>query len=102
MLRATLYMKVKAGQGDAFARAWQDIAAQVRTIPGNLRQALLRDPEDASSFVITTDWDSREAFHTFERSPEQDTLTAPLRAMRESARMTVYELVAHIDGQAPR
>jgi hypothetical protein len=52
--------------------------------------------------VITTDWDSRETFQNFERSPEQDALTAPLRALRESARMTVQELVAHVDGYAPR
>jgi heme-degrading monooxygenase HmoA len=97
MLRATLYMKVKEGQSDAFEQAWRAVANRVRGTPGNLRQALLRDADDPSSFVITTDWDSREAFHKFERSPEQDELTAPLRAMRESARMTVYELVAHVE-----
>jgi heme-degrading monooxygenase HmoA len=93
-------MKVKDGRGDDFERAWREIAAHVRTEPGNLRQALLRDPQDPLSFVITTDWESREAFHNFERSNEQDVLTAPLRALRESARMTVYEVVAHVDGQS--
>jgi heme-degrading monooxygenase HmoA len=44
--------------------------------------------------VITSDWESREAFTRFERSDEQDRLTAPLREMRESVRMTVYQLVA--------
>jgi heme-degrading monooxygenase HmoA len=97
VLRATLSMKVKDGQGEAFERNWREIASQVSQTPGNLRQALLRDPDDPSSFVITTDWESREAFHNFERSPEQDVLTAPLRSLRESARMTVYELVAHVD-----
>jgi hypothetical protein len=47
--------------------------------------------------VLTTDWESREAFGRFERSPEQDALTAPLRALRESARMTILNLVAHVD-----
>jgi heme-degrading monooxygenase HmoA len=93
-------MKVKDGRGEDFERAWHEIAAQVRTEPGNLRQALLRDPQDPLSFVITTDWESREAFHNFERSNAQDVLTAPLRALRESARMTVYEVVAHVDGQS--
>lgn len=90
-------MKVKAGRGDDFERAWRQIAEEVKKAPGNIRQALTRDPDDPDSFVVTSDWESREAFGTFETSPEQDDLTAPLRELRESARMTVHELVTHID-----
>jgi heme-degrading monooxygenase HmoA len=98
MVRATLYMKVRAGRGDDFERAWRRIADEVRKAPGNLRQGLSRDPDDPDSFVVTSDWESREAFHEFERSPEQDELTAPLRELRDTARMTVHELVTHIEG----
>jgi heme-degrading monooxygenase HmoA len=98
MVRATLYMKVKDGRGGDFETAWRGIAEEVRKAPGNLRQTLTRDPDDPDSFVVTSDWNSREAFHEFERSPEQDDLTAPLRDLRESARMTVHELVTHIEG----
>jgi heme-degrading monooxygenase HmoA len=97
MVRASLYMKVKAGRGEDFERAWRQIADEVSKAPGNVRQALTRDPDDPDSFVVTSDWDTREAFHEFERSPEQDDLTAPLRELRESARMTVHELVTHIE-----
>jgi heme-degrading monooxygenase HmoA len=98
MVRATLSMKVKSGREAEFEQAWHAIAEAVRHVPGNLGQTLLRDPADASSFVITSDWASREDFVRFERSPEQDALTAPLRALRESARMIVQEVVAHYDG----
>jgi heme-degrading monooxygenase HmoA len=91
-------MKVKDGRGQDFERAWRAIADEVRKVPGNLRQALERDPDDPDSFVVTSDWSSREAFGRFERSPEQDELTAPLRELRASARMTVHELVTHIEG----
>jgi heme-degrading monooxygenase HmoA len=97
MVRTSLYMKVKAGRGEDFEQAWRKIAEEVKHAPGNVRQALTRDPEDADSFVVTSDWESREAFSKFETSPEQDDLTAPLRDLRESARMTVHELVIHID-----
>ena len=97
MIRASLYMKVKPGRGDDFVTAWRPIAEEVRKAPGNLRQALTRDPEDPDSFVVTSDWDSRDTFHEFERSPEQDDLTAPLRELRDSARMTVHELLTHIE-----
>lgn len=97
MVRATLVMKVKAGRGADFKSAWLAVAEQARRAPGNLRQTLLADADDPDSFVVTSDWESREAFGRFERSPEQDDLTAPLRALRESARMTVQEIVAHIE-----
>lgn len=100
MVRATLYMKVKDGRGNDFEREWRAIAEEVRKAPGNIRQALMRDPEDSDSFVVTSDWRSREEFGAFERSPEQDDLTAPLRELRESARMTVQELVFQIEGES--
>jgi heme-degrading monooxygenase HmoA len=97
MVRATLFMKVKAGRENEFERVWRSVAEQARHAPGNIPQALLRDPNDPTSSVITTDWESREAFSRFERSPEQDLLTAPLRELRESAQMTIHDLVAHIE-----
>ena len=100
MVRATLYMKVRPGRGDDFEREWRAIAAKVRTVPGNLRQGLTRDPDDLDSFVVTSDWSTPELFSKFERSPEQDELTSSLRDLRASARMTVHELVVHIEGEA--
>ncbi len=98
MVRATLFFKAKAGRGDELVETWQRIAEEVRRNPANLRQALARDPEDPDNFMITSDWRDRESFGEFERSPEQDDLTAPLRDLRESARMTVHDLVTHIEG----
>lgn len=99
MVRATLHMKVKDGRGDDFEREWRAIAEEVRKAPGNLRQALTRDPDDPDRFMVTSDWSDREAFSQFERSPEQDELTAPLRDLRASAHMTVHELVTHVEGE---
>lgn len=98
MVRATLQMKVKEGRGEEFERAWRKIAEEIRRTPGNLRQALTRDPGDADSFVITSDWSSREAYSEFEHSPEQDDLTAPLRELRSSARQSVDDLLVHMEG----
>jgi heme-degrading monooxygenase HmoA len=91
-------MKVKSGREDEFERAWRAIAETVKRAPGNIRQALLRDPDDPGRFVVTSDWVSREAFGGFERSPEQDELTAPLRELRQSGEMVVHDLVVHIEG----
>jgi len=98
MVRATLKMTVREGHEPAFEPAWRAIATEVRRAPGHLRQALTRDPGDPRVFVVTSDWETAEAFREFERSPQQDVLTAPLRTLRESASMTVHELVAHLEG----
>jgi heme-degrading monooxygenase HmoA len=100
MVRATLLLTVRAGREGEFERAWAAVAAEVRRAPGNLRQALLRRPGDPAAFVITSDWESADAFRAFERSPEQDVLTAPLRALRQSASMAVDELVVHLEGES--
>jgi heme-degrading monooxygenase HmoA len=100
MVRATLHMKVKPGSEAEFESAWHLIAIETMRIPGNLRQALLKDPDEPSTFVVTSDWESREAFGRYERSADQDALTASLRSLRESASMTVYELLAHVDREA--
>jgi heme-degrading monooxygenase HmoA len=100
MVRATLRLTVRPGRERELEQTWAAIAAEVRRAPGNLRQALLREPGDAGVFVITSDWESADAFRAFERSPEQDVLTAPLRALRESASITVHELVVHLEGES--
>jgi heme-degrading monooxygenase HmoA len=100
-VRATLAITVRAGEEGSFERAWRDVAAEVRLMPGSLRQALLRDPARPSAFVITSDWATAEAFRAFERSTRQDALTAPLRSLRESASMTVHELLTHLEGDDP-
>jgi heme-degrading monooxygenase HmoA len=97
MVRATVHMKVKPGKADDFEAAWRKIAESVREAPGNVRQTLLVDPNDPETFLVVSDWESREAFSKFERSPEQDDLTAPIREVRESARMTLHDFVAHVE-----
>jgi heme-degrading monooxygenase HmoA len=98
MVRATLYVTIKAGREDEFVQVWREISQKVRGASGNLRQALLRDPDDPRSFVVMSDWESREAFTRFERSPEQDELTAPVRDLRETGRMTVHDLLIDVEG----
>jgi len=100
MIRATLTLKIRPGHELEFQRAWQDVAAEVRRLPGSLRQALTRNERDPSAFTITSDWADEDSFRAFECSPEQDELTATLRALRESACMRVDDLVAHLESEA--
>ncbi len=97
MIRATLRMRVLPGREEDFTTAWEKIALVASRTAGNLRQSLLYGGQ--REFVITSDWESRAAFHAFERSPEQEALTAPLRDLRETAEMDISELLLHLEGQ---
>jgi heme-degrading monooxygenase HmoA len=99
MIRATLHMKIRPGRESEFQRAWQDVAEEVRHVPGCLRQALTKNESDPGAFTITSDWADEDSFRAFESSPEQDALTATLRALRESGSMRVDVLVAHLDSE---
>jgi heme-degrading monooxygenase HmoA len=94
MVRATLRLQVRPGREKEFEKVWQDVAVVAGQAPGNLSQALLRDARDPAWYVITSDWADEDSFHDFERSPEQDELTAPIRALRQSASMELYDLVS--------
>jgi len=96
-IRATLHMRVRAGNERLFEQAWREAAVAIGKTPGNLGQALLRDSSDPASYAIASDWDSPEAFRRFQVSGERDVLTASLRALRESARMEVHEIISHIE-----
>lgn len=94
-VRVTLHMRVLPGREADFEDAWLRVAAATSHADGNLRQALARDGD--GEYVITSDWVSRETFGAYERSDEQDVLTAPLRALRASARMDIADLLVHVD-----
>lgn len=102
MVRALLTIRVHQGRETEFEQAWRTIAERVRGEPGSIRQTLLRDPNESSTYMITSDWDSHDAFTRFERSPEQDVLTAPIRALRASASMTVMDVVEHVERSSQR
>lgn len=101
MIRATLRIRVRPGLETEFEQVWRQVSEVVTHIPGNIRQALLREPRDKQSYVITSDWETSAAFRSFERSPEQEALTARLRELRESAQMSVHDVVVHVDATDP-
>lgn len=99
MIRAVLTMKVKEGKERDFEKVWRNVAEHTSRVPGNLRQALLIDQANVGVFVITSDWEDSEAFYHFAYSEEQDILTSPLRALRESSSMSIQTLVMHVEHQ---
>ncbi len=98
MVRAALRLSIRPDSEQEFLHVWAQIAEEVRTSPGNLRQTLHRSVDDPRQFLIVSDWIDEGAFRAFERSPEQDALTEPVRRLRKEADMCVYEVVKRVEG----
>jgi heme-degrading monooxygenase HmoA len=96
-----LEMQVKAGREAEFEDVWRAIAAKVRAEPDNRGQALLRPQTQPRTFVIVSDWATEASFRAFEKSPAQAELTAPLRELRESVKMTLHEVVLVVEPGSP-
>ncbi|GAB3196014.1 hypothetical protein GCM10027261_17710 [Geodermatophilus arenarius] len=82
-VRTVLRVRAREGCEDAFAAAWQQAAAAVARVPGNLRQELVRDADDPRWFGFVSDWTDRAAADAFEGSAAREDLTAALRDLRE-------------------
>ncbi|MEC3974260.1 antibiotic biosynthesis monooxygenase family protein [Amycolatopsis sp. H20-H5] len=93
-LRMTLTMQVGREDADEFITRFQSAADYAAGVPGCLGQAITANNLDTETteFVITSEWTDRESFHRFETSEDQDRVTAPLAALRRSARMELAEI----------
>jgi heme-degrading monooxygenase HmoA len=63
---------------EAFEAAYLKVAETVRAIPGHLRDELLRDAEDNSTYILLAEWESEEVFRTWENDPRHREMAAPL------------------------
>lgn len=93
-VRAVLTFGVLAEDAERFEAEWRRVAAAAARQPGCLGQSLCRYDDGGLRYVISSDWADLAAFRAFERSPEQDALTAGLRRLRQSIHMRVMLLVA--------
>jgi heme-degrading monooxygenase HmoA len=92
-IRVVLTVDIRAGEEEAFEREFQDVARKLAGAPGMVSQMLCRSKAEGARYAISSDWTTREAFHTFETSPEQDEATGPVRRHRTSVQMEVFDIV---------
>jgi heme-degrading monooxygenase HmoA len=94
-LRILLQIDVQAGREREFEQLWCEHSSWIRELPDNHGQWLLRRTDNASGYVILSDWTDEDAFRAFERSePQQEYLKrlGPIRAGGVMALLTmVYE-----------
>ncbi len=94
-VRTVLRMLVRQGREQEFTDAWREAADVIATVPGQVRQELMREA-GGRWFSIVSDWTSREAVDAFGRSAARERLTEALRDLREDAARSTHEVLAAV------
>jgi heme-degrading monooxygenase HmoA len=94
-----LYYEVKPGKAEAFIAKFEEVVAALRQGPGHRESHLYRRVDDADSFAILSEWDSREAFLSFLKSEAFAAVTrwGLGEALRSRPRHRIYPRVESLD-----
>lgn len=65
MITIGMNYKVLPGKEENFERVFKNVLHSLQSIAGHGKSALYNDVTDRQSYLIVSEWDSEEAFHTF-------------------------------------
>jgi heme-degrading monooxygenase HmoA len=68
MITIGMNYKVLAGKENNFERMFNNVLDSLKTVAGHGQSALYKDVNALQSYLIVSEWDSEEAFHTFIQS----------------------------------
>jgi heme-degrading monooxygenase HmoA len=91
--RLLLFASIHPDREQEFEQAFADIRQRVATVDGHINDELLRERDAPGSYVLVSDWDSREACLEWLRSPAHDEMTAPVHPFfARSSDLRFYDL----------
>jgi len=68
MITVGMYYDVVPGKEAEFERDFATVAELLRTVPGHVGSRLYRDVFRPTSYLIYSEWESRDAFRAFTQS----------------------------------
>lgn len=77
--RVMVFAKIKQGEEDKFIEGYKAVTAKVKGTPGHIKDELLRDVSEGDSFILLSEWESKEAFLAWEDAPIHMNTTTPMR-----------------------
>jgi heme oxygenase (mycobilin-producing) len=90
-----VFVEVDPADAERFERTFADVADKVRETPGLTANILLRDEGTPGSYIVVSEWESKEHFLAWEDVPSHRELTKPLQAFWSGAgtRRALYDVV---------
>jgi len=97
--RAFVFVEIDPTDGERFEQTFAGVAGQVRGAPGLRANILLRDANKPGSYIVVSEWDSKESFLAWEDEPSHRELTKPLQAFWSGAGTArhLYEVAVSTD-----
>lgn len=65
MITVGMNYQVIPGKGEVFEKAFAGVLGVMKEMPGHAESHLYKDVGDANSYLIVSEWNSREAFDEF-------------------------------------
>ena len=88
-----MHYEVKPGKEEEFERGFLSVLEVLKTLPGHVESHLYEDVASVGSYVILSQWESREAYDAFLRSDAFKSAVAWGRAeiLRSRPRHRVFD-----------
>lgn len=78
-VRVMVFATIKAGMQEAFEAAFSVVTQQVRGTSGHIKDELIQETDNLNSYILLSEWESREAFLAWENAPIHKETTTPMR-----------------------
>jgi heme-degrading monooxygenase HmoA len=103
-IRVLVWYRCAQPELDNFVETFHTIGAQLVGVPGLLNSELLRAQREEGSLVVMSEWESTQAFATWEASDGHLPTIAPLREYSDTTRpyrFELYQVLARLSATAP-
>lgn len=99
--RMMVFARIKPGEEEAFEAAFAEVTRKVKGTPGHINDELLREDGEPGSYILLSEWESKEAFLAWEDAPIHMQTTSPMRPYWAGrVERKIYEVRVKLDSGA--
>jgi heme-degrading monooxygenase HmoA len=74
-----VFAKIKEGEEKEFEKAYAEVTRKVKGTSGHVCDELLRSTKEPGSYILLSEWESKEKFLAWEDAPIHMQTTTPMR-----------------------
>ncbi|MBA2288341.1 MAG: antibiotic biosynthesis monooxygenase [Ktedonobacteraceae bacterium] len=99
-VRVMVFTSIIPGQQAAFEAAFTEVTRQVKGTPGHIKDELLHQENAPESYILLSEWESREAFIAWEDAPIHRQITTPMRPYWSGrVERKIYDVAVRLNSQ---